>query len=160
MTTGREIGPAEARSCPLAERLGVMAAPALRALWLAERALADESLRTLAVNAMEAVYRRPLSERHIDSPTFCHGVAGLQAVTLRFVHDTQLPVFVDAARALNRQMMDAYEPDSLLGYRNIEPGGRRTDHPGLLDGAAGVAIVLLAAGTPIEPRWDSLFLLS
>jgi hypothetical protein len=30
----------------------------------------------------------------------------------------------------------------------------------LLDGAPGVALVLLAAATPVEPTWDRLFLLS
>jgi hypothetical protein len=29
-----------------------------------------------------------------------------------------------------------------------------------LDGAAGVALALLAASTPCEPVWDRLFLLS
>jgi lantibiotic biosynthesis protein len=69
-------------------------------------------------------------------------------------------LFVDAARTLHCQLMDAYEPGSLLGYRNLEPGGGRIDQPGLLDGASGVALVLLAAATPVEPVWDRLFLLS
>ena len=131
-----------------------------RALWLAGDALGEASYQDLAVSAMEAVYRRPLSVRQIDSPTFCHGVAGLQQITLRFAHDSGLPAFAEAARSLHRQMIDAYEPESVLGYRNVEPGGRRVDQPGLLDGAAGVALVLLAASTPVEPVCDALFLLS
>jgi hypothetical protein len=42
-----------------------------------------------------------------------------------------------------------------MEYRNNE-----TDQPGLLDGAAGVALVLLAQATGVEPSWDRLFLLS
>jgi hypothetical protein len=30
----------------------------------------------------------------------------------------------------------------------------------LLEGAAGIGLALLAAATPLEPRWDRLFLLS
>ncbi len=30
----------------------------------------------------------------------------------------------------------------------------------IVDGAAGVALVLLAAATPVEPSWDRMFLLS
>jgi lantibiotic biosynthesis protein len=131
-----------------------------RSLWFAGKAIADPGYQDIAVAAMEAVYRRPLAARHIDAPTFCHGVAGLQQITLRFAHDSGLPLFNDAARALNRQLLDAYEPASLLGYRNLEPGGRWVDQPGLLNGAPGVALVLLAASTPVEPRWDTLFLLS
>jgi hypothetical protein len=131
-----------------------------RALWSAGTALNDESYHDLAMTAMEAVYRRPLAARQIDSPTFCHGVAGLQQITLRFANESCRPLFVDAARALHQQIVDAYEPGCLLGYRNLEPGGRRTDQPGLLDGVAGVPLVLLAASTPVEPSWDALFLLS
>ena len=131
-----------------------------RALWFAGQALEDRARRDVAIAAMDAAYRRPLSARRIDSPTVCHGVAGLQQITLRFANETGLPLFVDAARALHRQLMDAYEPASTLGFRNLEPGGTRTDQPGLLDGAAGVALVLLAASTPIEPRWDAVLLLS
>ncbi|HWC26097.1 MAG TPA: lanthionine synthetase C family protein, partial [Solirubrobacteraceae bacterium] len=47
-----------------------------RSLWLAAAALDDDRLAALATDAMRAVYRRPLPERQIDSPTFCHGVAG------------------------------------------------------------------------------------
>ena len=39
-------------------------------------------------------------------------------------------------------------------------GGGRIDQPGLLDGAPGVALALLAAATPVEPTWDRLFLLA
>jgi hypothetical protein len=131
-----------------------------RALWLCGHALDEAAYRDLAVAAMEAVYRTPLPERHIDAPTFCHGVAGLQQITLRFAHDSGLPVFIDAARALHRQLLDAYEPASAFGYRNTEPGGRQIDQPGLLDGAPGVAMALLAASTPVEPVWDRVFLLS
>jgi len=109
---------------------------------------------------MEAVYRRPIAVRCIDSPTFCHGVAGLLQVTLRFANDTKLPVFSEAAASLAEALLSAYEPDSLLGYRNWEPGGTRVDQPGLLDGAPGVLLALLAASTDVEPSWDRAFLLS
>jgi hypothetical protein len=131
-----------------------------RALWLAGTALDDSVLRTFAIDSMAAVYARPVARRRIDSPTFCHGVAGLQQITLRFANDTGLPMFVDAADTLCRQLLDAFEAQSLLGYRHIEAGGQRIDQPGLLDGAAGVAMVLLAGATPVDPSWDALFLLS
>ena len=109
---------------------------------------------------MDAVYRRPIAVRNIDSPTFCHGVAGLLQITLRFANDTALPVFAEAAVDLVEQLHSAYESDSLLGYRNWEPGGARVDQPGLLDGAPGVMLTLLAASTDVEPAWDRAFLLA
>ena len=131
-----------------------------RALWLAGQATADHTLLDLAVEAMAAVYRRPVGERRIDSPTFCHGVAGLLQVTLRFAHDTGLSLFVEAAADLSDQLLALYDPETTLGYYSLEPGGRRVDQPGLLDGAPGVVLVLLASATGVEPTWDRLFLLA
>jgi lantibiotic biosynthesis protein len=131
-----------------------------RALWLAGVARGRSEWCNLAIAAMDAVYRRPIPARSIDSPTFCHGVAGLLQVTLRFANETRLPVFAEAAADLTNSLLDAYEPDSLLGYRNWEPGGNRVDHAGLLDGAPGVLLALLAAATSAEPLWDRAFLLS
>lgn len=131
-----------------------------RALWLAGSATHRRDYRDLAVAAMGAVYRRPTAARRIDSPTVCHGVAGLLQVTLRFANECRLPMFVDAARDLTTQLVGAHEPTSRFGYRNLEPNGSRVDHPGLLDGAAGIALVLLAATTRVEPTWDRVLLLS
>jgi hypothetical protein len=131
-----------------------------RALWLAGDVTSNAEWCDLAVEAMRAVYRRPIKERRIDSPTFCHGVAGLLQITLRFARDTGQAVFADAAESLTNQLIALYEPDSILGYRSFEPNGNRIDQPGLLDGPAGVALVLLSAALPVEPTWDGLFLLS
>lgn len=131
-----------------------------RALWLAGTARGRPEWRDLAVEAMKAIYRRPFAERHIDSPTFCHGVAGLLQITLRFANDTSLSVFSEAAAELTEWLLSAFEPDSLLGYRNWEPGGTRVDQPGLLEGAPGVLLTLLAAAGEVEPSWDRAFLLS
>ena len=131
-----------------------------RALWLAGEALDRDDYRNLAIAAMEAVYRRPISVRRIGSATFCHGIAGLLAITLRFANDTGRPVFFEQSRVLARQMLEHYRPDSMLGFRNLEVPGHEIDQPGLLEGTPGVALVLLAAATGVEPAWDRLFLLS
>jgi lantibiotic biosynthesis protein len=131
-----------------------------RALWLAGEALDRADYRDLAVSAMEAVFRRPISVRWIDSPTFCHGVAGLLAIALRFSHDLGGAAFSDEIASLVQQLLDSYEPESLLGFRHLEIRDNEMDQPGLLEGAPGVALALLASATGAEPTWDRLFLLS
>jgi hypothetical protein len=131
-----------------------------RALWLAGEALNKDEYRQVAASAMEAVFRRPIAVRQIDSPTFCHGVSGLLAIALRFANEMGGEMFSDEIASMVRQILDTYQPESLLGFKNIEVPGNEIDQPGLLDGAAGVALVLLAASTSVEPVWDRLFLLS
>jgi hypothetical protein len=131
-----------------------------RSLWHAGRALRDEGLLQLAVDAMTAVYERPIPERRIDSPTFCHGIAGLLQISLRFANDTKLPMFSRAAADLIEQILESYMPERLLGFASVEPDGRLVDQAGFLDGAPGVVVVLVAAAARVEPRWDRLFLLS
>jgi hypothetical protein len=131
-----------------------------RALWLAGTALGDASLRELAAEAMRAVARRPSANRLLNSPTFCHGLAGLLQIVLRFAHDTGEAAFADLAAELTDALLDAYEPGRPLGYAAVEASGNRVDRAGLLDGAPGVAMALLAAATDAEPTWDRLFLLS
>ncbi|MDY7079470.1 MAG: lanthionine synthetase C family protein [Chloroflexota bacterium] len=131
-----------------------------RALWLAGCALEDSDLQDVAVEAMRAVRRRPIEVRRIDAPILCHGVAGLLQVVLRFANDTGDDFFAKMATELTEQLLDLFEPDSLSGFRDIEPDGRKVDNPGLLEGAAGAALTLLAAATDVEPAWDRMFLLS
>lgn len=131
-----------------------------RSLWLAGDALGDIELQALAVEAMEAVYRRPLSARGIDAPTFCHGVAGLLQITLRFARDTRLGVFSSQAVALTDQLLALHDERRAFGFAALDPDGSSADRPGMLDGAAGVSMVLLAACTDAEPRWDRCFLLA
>lgn len=130
-----------------------------RALWLAGEALNQNAYRDLAVQAMEAVYSKPIPARQIDAPGLCHGVAGLLQITLRFAHDTHLPMFQEAAQALVGQLITLYEPNSLLGYRDQEYENR-LDRPDLLNGTIGVALAFIGATQDKEPVWDSLLLLS
>ena len=131
-----------------------------RALWLAGEALNRDDLRQLAIRAITDVFQRPIEARRIDSATFCHGVAGLLAITLRFAHDTGSEELAAHSRTLAGQILEHYQPESLLGFRNLETSGSEIDQPGLLDGAPGVALTLLAAAADAEPTWDRLFLLS
>jgi lantibiotic modifying enzyme len=131
-----------------------------RALWLAGNALGRDDFKRLAVDSMEAVFRWPIAVRMIDSPTFCHGVAGLLAITIRFANETGSLLFRDECQKLTEQILSTFQPDSLLGFRNLEYGGNQTDQPGFIEGASGVAAVLLSAATGTEPGWDRVFLLS
>jgi hypothetical protein len=127
-----------------------------RAMWLAGRALGSAPYRGLGVDAMKAALRRA---DELASPTLCHGLAGLLLITLRFAADTGDPAFVDAAGELTGRLLAAYDPGSLLGYLDVEVRGAGVDNPGLLCGASGVVLALLATESPI-PLLDRLMLVA
>jgi hypothetical protein len=129
-----------------------------RALWLAGRASENTDLADLALCAMRCALARPARARGITSPTLCHGTAGLLQITHRFADETGLPDLVQARDALLGELLAAYDPRAVLGYRNVEPSGTLVDAPGLLDGAAGVVLALLSAAG-VSTSWDRVLLL-
>jgi hypothetical protein len=150
-------------------RLGRSTAPAgwcygapgvSRALWRAGVALDTPRFRDAAVEGMRAVLRRPRSEWRLTAPGLCHGSAGLLQCVLRFANDTQRPEFEDAAQSLTMDLVAAREEGAPLGYRSVDVNGIRIDQPGVLDGASGVMMALLAAATEVAPNWDRAFLIS
>ncbi|MGY0232168.1 lanthionine synthetase LanC family protein [Longispora urticae] len=129
------------------------AAGVSRALWLAGAATGDAAHRAAALSTLRTA--PPL-----DSPTFCHGVAGQLLVTALFWWDTGDRGFGDAARALCGYLLDVFDPSSPFGFRDVEAAGTVVDNPGVLCGAGGIALVLLALLADRPPTWARLFLLS
>ncbi|QLQ36472.1 lanthionine synthetase C family protein [Micromonospora robiginosa] len=128
-----------------------------RALWLAGCALDRATWRAEAVDAVRGTLRRPPSERGITSPTFCHGQAGLAHIALRFAADTGDGDLATAAEDEVIRLIEVYEPDSVFGFRRRERDEPPVDSAGVLDGAAGVVLVLLAASGDGPAGWDRIF---
>jgi hypothetical protein len=61
---------------------------------------------------------------------------------------------------ITERLLACYRPDARFGFRSIEFDGSTGDQPGLLEGAAGVVLALLAATVPVTPTWDRAFVLS
>ncbi|HWH94854.1 MAG TPA: lanthionine synthetase C family protein [Baekduia sp.] len=131
-----------------------------RAMWLAGTALDRPTWRADALDAIKAAFRRPVEGRRLGSPTFCHGDAGLAQIGLRFAADTGDAELAALVRQDVARLVAQYDPDLPFGYRRIDDAGHERDSAALLDGAAGVALVLLAAAHDVEPRWDRAFMLS
>ena len=132
------------------------------ALRLAGDALGEAGARPhdLAVAALSAALARPAEVARTDSPTFCHGRAGLLAIASTFARATGDDRFRQAAAATAGELLDRFDPTTPLGYQDRDSGGRLVDQPGLLTGAPGVALALLGVLSPAEPAWVRLFLLA
>lgn len=109
--------------------------------------------------------RRAPDDAGVDDAAICHGAAGLVQVFNRLYQASGEAVFRDAAVVwLDRLLAMRGDPATGIAgfvFPDIDDqrGPRRAD-PSLLFGAAGVALVLLAATSSIEPAWDRLLLMS
>jgi len=95
----------------------------------------------------------------------CYGTAGLAHIFNRLHQATRERVFRNAARAwLERTLELRRNGRGIAGFAALDttPAGERiwVAEPGILMGAAGTGLALLAALTPRKPSWDRLFLLS
>jgi hypothetical protein len=108
---------------------------------------------------------RPPEKTGVRDAGFCHGTAGLAHIYNRMYQATGNPALRRAAVYWLERTLDFYRrarasgASWVQGSRDGAEEGSWTG-TGLLGGAAGVALVLLAATTPIEPTWDRMFLVS
>ncbi|MFP2927864.1 lanthionine synthetase C family protein [Pyxidicoccus sp. 3LG] len=113
---------------------------------------------------------REAAERWTDTSRvrdagLCHGAAGLGHLYNRLFQATGEACFAAAARHWFRHALSLQRPDGGVGgFQTLEffPDGTEgwTDLPGLLAGATGIGLALLAAASSVEPGWDRLLLMS
>ncbi|MGP4022092.1 lanthionine synthetase C family protein [Actinomadura sp. 3N407] len=137
------------------------------ALFDAAQRLADDAVRTIAVDGFAAATRRLREGPGPETPGLCHGWAGLVLICRKFAilagsepARAALPELVenllaycDADRPL---LVQDYKPREVGGPGSPladAPAGAWIDHPGFLDGAAGVALTLLSVTSSAPPRW-------
>jgi len=103
---------------------------------------------------------RPTEEARIHDAGLCHGAAGLAHLFNRMSQATADSRLADAAQFWFARALEMRIPGrGIAGFAAREAGGWVAD-PGILTGAAGIGLALLAAITPIEPEWDRILLLS
>lgn len=140
---------------------GVSAALLLAARCVNNSAWEDEALAI----ARRAATREPESAGVMDAG-ICHGAAGLAHIFNRLFHATGDESFRKAARYWFESTLALRRPgEGIAGfsaYRAPIDGQEEfwEDQVGILEGAAGIALALLAATTKVEPEWDRMLLVS
>lgn len=131
-----------------------------RALWLAGTVLADASLCRLAIESIETVLKRPVAVRKVCSPTICHGLSGLLLICMHFANESGGTLIYQHIPLLVQQILEKFDTDFSFGFRDEMWSGTYVDDPGIITGAMGVILTLLAATTSTAPFWDRAFLIA
>jgi hypothetical protein len=140
LAAGTEPGPARSAWCYGDPGVAV-------AVLLAARDLGEPSWQLLGTELARRAARRPPEDTGVSDAGICHGTAGLAHLFARMYQLTGERELADAAVGWYRQ--------TLAG-----PAAPAGSGPGLLEGAAGIALVLLAGCSPAEPAWDQMLLIS
>jgi lantibiotic modifying enzyme len=137
---------------------------AAAALLGAARCLEEPAWECEALAIARRAAERPPEQAGVVDAGLCHGAAGLGHLFNRLVQATGDPKLGDAAQFWLRRTLAMRHPGrGIAGFAAWMPKTNEdkdgwVDEPGLLTGAAGIALALLAAVTPIEPAWDRLLL--
>ncbi|EFL34031.1 lanthionine synthetase C family protein [Streptomyces viridochromogenes DSM 40736] len=129
-----------------------------RAQQLAALALGGTRRKVDAENALVAALTNPAQLKATTDSALCHGFAGLAHVAARAADDAH-PSTAGQLRATIPALLAAAHPPG------TDPEHAATTlmrGPGLLDGAAGIALALLAPSTSAPPRsaWDTCLLIA
>nr|WP_197972611.1 lanthionine synthetase C family protein [Streptomyces gossypiisoli] len=133
-----------------------------RAQQLAALALGDARRQVDAENTLVASLTDPTQLKATTDNGLCHGFAGLAHVAARAADDAH-PSTVGQFRATIPALVAAVHPpgtDAAHAASELIQDEERG--PGLLDGAAGIALALLAPSTAAPPRsaWDACLLIA
>jgi class I lanthipeptide synthase len=133
------------------------------ALFGAARCVDDAGLECAALAIAHRAAARPLAKAGVKDAGLCHGAVGLGHIFNRLFQATGDEALADTSRFWFGQALTLRRPGrGVAGYSafqpNRAPGYHWVDSPDLLEGAAGIALALLAATAWVEPNWDRMLM--
>jgi lantibiotic modifying enzyme len=133
-------------------------------LWAA-RLVNEPAWEREAVKIARRAAQRPAEQSGVVDAGLCHGAAGLGHLFNRMFQATGEECLAEAARFWFEQTLQMQRPGKGVGgYEawQLDDDQKVTwiADPGLLTGAAGIALALLAATTNSEPAWDRMLLVA
>jgi lantibiotic modifying enzyme len=130
------------------------------ALLAAANSVNNANWKREAVRLARHVARRSFAQSGVKDCGLCHGAAGVGHLFNRMFQETGDMQLKHAARGWFRRTLEMRQPaQGIAGFAAFQLD-HWSNEIGILDGAAGIALALLAAVTPIEPEWDRMLLLS
>ena len=133
-------------------------------LWQVAKIMENNEWEQVAMDVLlQTTSRKDPNQAGVIDAGFCHGSSGIAHVYNRLYQHTGNSLFKDAAlHWLDDTIRKAVFADGPAGYKAWHPpayGGWKAE-TGILQGISGIGLVLLAAASDMEPRWDECLLLS
>ena len=134
------------------------------ALWQAGEAMNNDGIKKESIEiCLETTKRKNKEDTGVVDAGICHGSAGIAHIYNRMYRYTGRKEFKQAANYwVEETLKMAKFDDGLAGYKVFHEqkhGGWKNEY-GLLEGIAGIGLVLLSHISDVEPSWDRCLLLS
>ena len=121
----------------------------------------EANLGATAIELALRAAKRPFGASGVVDACLCHGAAGNSHLFHRLFRATGLEQLRDASLAwFHHVLLLRAAGVGVGGFSYIEKTGKPTASAGLLEGAAGIGLALLAVVTSNAPDWDRMFLVS
>ncbi|WLT33479.1 lanthionine synthetase C family protein [Geothrix sp. PMB-07] len=124
----------------------------------------------LALNLARLAASRPIERSGVMDVSLCHGSAGNLHIFNRLHQATGDLAFLAAGQVYLKHVLDSHQPGTgFAGFHHYRPADPATSpslaqdrhpDPGLLEGAAGVALALLSLLEGADLSWDRFLLIS
>jgi lantibiotic modifying enzyme len=133
-------------------------------LWQAAQVTGNKAWRKKAIDTLiHTTGRRNPKENAVIDAGLCHGAAGIAHIYNRVYHHTGNEIFKELAlHWLEVTMKLAVYEDGYAGYKawHTEKYGGWVAEAGLLEGVAGIGLMLISMIAEIVPGWDRCLFLS
>lgn len=134
-----------------------------RSLYLAGKALNNNSFIKVAERSLQSVFRRSTEQWGLHSPTFCHGFSGLLHITNLMYNSLDSKELYAHIQRLISDILSFYNKELPFGFQDFETSNRglqSMNKAGFLDGTVSILLTLLAYyNNKTYTEWDILFLL-
>jgi hypothetical protein len=130
------------------------------ALLVAGQVLGREEWRQVAIDIGRCSAARPDEDAGVLDAGLCHGAGGLALIYNHLFQASGDHTLRTASAHWYEKLLDMRRPGvGIGGFQAWEPPDW-VDDPGVLTGAAGIALALHAATTDVPPTWDAVLLMS
>lgn len=120
------------------------------------KVLENRALKMLYFNSN----RLDLKSNGICDASLCHGTAGVAQIFWNLYLNTHINKFADATDYwINQTLLMSKHSDGLAGFKFYKADGEFDNSVGLLEGIAGVGLVLLSQLTDKKLTWDESLML-
>ena len=135
------------------------------ALLRAARLVQEPTWEAAASQLAQATAQRAQAQEDVQDTGLCHGFASIAHLFNRLYQATGDEHFAEVARLwFTRTLAQRRPHQGIAGFLALAPTTTTqlewVADPGLLTGAAGIGLALLAALYPLPPAWDQLLLIA